>query len=605
VSRFAPIVAFALSLGLALLQLDPAWRDPGAYLVGNWTHPDCLSNHWLLAWVAEQLSSGGSLLHNDRYYWPVGDAPLLAGNGAEGFLYLPFHLAVGWPAGVTGYLLAVLTANGVAGWVLARAAGAGPWAALLGAAATGRWAYTLQEAGSGRFSQVSVFWLLFFLAAWLGFLAQPDRRRALGAAALLAATSFFYWYYGLFGVLAGGVLLVVRGRGAPPVRLLATFAGTFLLLIGPWAVLFIQPWSSIPGTGDELMVFPHPEALRDATLPVLPFRVGEGRLAGHAMVAPLWLLGLAGAALSMRRALRGDRLALGLLLCWLVFAALALGPAFTRAPYTVLYGLAAPLRRFWWPVRHLAVAVPLWGVFAALALSATPVRGRWRALIPLTALGVAASIGPLLRSQGAPAVAHLTTVSLPHRGLSALAKLPDGVLLEPPLSPEAASAQHHLALQILHGKTLLTGHAMWVRRVRPPAWDRFVAANSLLDGLQSIERGRGADRLVFDPADLAALEQQGVRWVSLNRALFTLNLRDLVHTYRRLFDALFGSPVIRDTGMWVWDVSNWTGRSDVLVGPFTWPPGLPQGGPDRPVQGRRPKSAIFHAREAAHHPPKR
>ena len=93
-------------------------------LVGDWHHPDCLGNHWLLVWVAERLSSGQSLVHNDSYYWPVGDAPWIAGNGSEGLLYLPFHLLWGWPVGVAAYAGAVWVGNGLAGWALGRAAGA-------------------------------------------------------------------------------------------------------------------------------------------------------------------------------------------------------------------------------------------------------------------------------------------------------------------------------------------------------------------------------------------------------------------------------------------------------------------------------------------------
>ena len=73
-----------LCLGLALGVAGPLALDPANRIAGDWRHPDCLGNHWLLVWVAEQIRSGGSLLHNDLYYWPFGDAPWLAGNGSEG-----------------------------------------------------------------------------------------------------------------------------------------------------------------------------------------------------------------------------------------------------------------------------------------------------------------------------------------------------------------------------------------------------------------------------------------------------------------------------------------------------------------------------------------
>ncbi|MDP6933971.1 MAG: hypothetical protein QGG40_13690, partial [Myxococcota bacterium] len=53
------LIAVSLAcLGLALQQTWPGWDAPDEWLVGNWVHPDCLSNHWLLVWVTEQLLEG-------------------------------------------------------------------------------------------------------------------------------------------------------------------------------------------------------------------------------------------------------------------------------------------------------------------------------------------------------------------------------------------------------------------------------------------------------------------------------------------------------------------------------------------------------------------
>ena len=132
------LLALAVVLTLALWVMLPALSEADSTLVGDWMHPDCISNHWLLAWVAERLAAGEGILHNPRYYWPVGDAPVLAGNGAEGVAYLPFHVLLGWPTGAVVYLTVVLAFNGLAAWALGRALGAGPVHALLPAAATRR-----------------------------------------------------------------------------------------------------------------------------------------------------------------------------------------------------------------------------------------------------------------------------------------------------------------------------------------------------------------------------------------------------------------------------------------------------------------------------------
>jgi hypothetical protein len=57
----------------------------------------------------------------------------------------------------------------------------------------------------------------------------------------------------------------------------------------------------------------------------------------------------------------------------------------------------------------------------------------------------------------------------------ALAALPEGVVLTPPIAPQAAGSQWALMAQRAHRHPLLVGHAPWVDRVRPAAWDAAVA----------------------------------------------------------------------------------------------------------------------------------
>ena len=215
--KYTPWLAFLLSLVCAMAALAPAVADPTGTIVCNYVHPDCLSNHYLLVWVAEQLAHGQSLLHNDRYYWPIGDAPWLAGNGSEGFLYLPFHLIWGWPLGSNLYLVMILTLNGLAGYRLARALGASPLASLAAAPTGALLLYPIHELGAGRFSQASACWLGFFLAEWILLVREGSEAsffRAVKAGIFLFVTSFFYWYHGLFGVMAGrsGRGCIFRGR---------------------------------------------------------------------------------------------------------------------------------------------------------------------------------------------------------------------------------------------------------------------------------------------------------------------------------------------------------------------------------------------------------
>lgn len=602
--RLLPLLAAAaLSLGLALRALDPAWRRPDRWVVGNWNHPDCLSNHWLLVWVVEQLTQGGSLLHNDRYYWPVGDAPLLAGNGGEGFLYLPFHLAFGWPQGVLWYSVLVLTLNGVAGWSLARAAGGGPWSSLLGAAAVGLSPFLFLELSSGRFTQVSVCWLLWFLAAWLRLLDRPTVPRALGAAALLAVTSFFYWYYGLFGVMAGAVLALVRAlharRWEPglPWRVFGAFCAAFLGMIGPWAVVFLRGWSQIPGTA-ETTEFPHPEAMINLPGLVWPFLIREGGTVGAAMALPLFAVGAAGWLLVGLGARRGEGAwrspaARGLAIVALLFYGLNQGPVSDFAPYSLVYRWVEPLRRFWWPMRHVVVWQPALAALGAVALTAALARlGRPRLELPVVAALLAWAPAALERQRAHPEVS-LSSVRLPPKVYPTLATRPGAVLVEPPLTGATASTQQQLVYQLWHRKTLLAGHAMWVDRVRPDAWDAFVAGNSFLAQLQALERGELRGTFRFEAADLQALLDQDVRWFSVNRELFPLALRDLVDAYKGLFDELFGRALDQAQGHWIWDGRRWTGAAEAPIRDFTWPANVVPGGPSQPILGRRPQSTVF------------
>jgi hypothetical protein len=589
VRRPLPLLLACLgAFGLALAQLRSLLGGTVPLLPGNPYHPDNLGNHWLLVWVAERLAAGRGLLHTDAYYWPVGDAPVLAGNGMEGALYLPFHLLFGWPAGFAGWALLVLSLNGLGGWALARAAGASPAAAWVALGLCGASPYFLQELGSGRFSQVDAGWLLLFLAAWLRFLARPSRGWALASAALLAVTAVFYWYYAWFGVMAGAVLWAASPR--PPPARLALFSAAFLALIGPWAAAFAQRWASIPGT-DELSAFPPEEARVDAlslgwTMPLLP---GAGLHVGAIEPAPLLLLSLLGLSYFLWRSVRDPR-PRGLLLVGLLFFALSLGP--DGGLYTALYGLAAPLRRFWWPIRHIVVVHAILGVLGALLLDRLP----GRALRRLGPLGAALAL-PALALQGLDTAAAVRPIDWPPADYLRLAALPDGVVLQTPLAPEATAGEEVLFFQMVHRKRLLGGHAQWVDRVRPPEWDRFVGANSFLSALQALERGEVVGEFRFDPASLTALREGGLRWVVLDRSLFTYDLAPLHKTEDRLWDALFGLPVYQGRGFGIWDMRQWTGRAELPLEPgFTWREGVERGGPTRPLIGGRPRSSTFDPR---------
>jgi hypothetical protein len=262
---------------------------------------------------------------------------------------------------------------------------------------------------------------------------------------------------------------------------------------------------------------------------------------------------------------------------------------FGLSPFQLLYGLAAPLRRFWWPSRHVLVCDV---ALALLAARAVPSLGRAGRDV-LLGLGLVATIPLLLLLQGPGVRAHSTALCWPPPFYAALAEQPGEVLLQLPLSPRVAVSQAPLLLQLAHGKALLNGHAPWVDRVRPPAWDAFVADNSFLAGLQAVEDGSLHGDLTFDGADIEAVRAAGLALVVLDRELYPLRLGEAVSRQRRVLTALFGEPVAGEEGAWAWRTDRWTGAARVALDPWTFPRGAAPRDGSVPIDVRTPPSATF------------
>lgn len=593
------LAALASCLALALAATSPVWLDPGQGMLCGVMHPDCAGNQWLLVWVAERVADLEGLLHNDRYYWPVGDSPFLAGNGGEGLLYLPFHLVLGWPVGANLFLVSVLVANGLAACWMARGAGASWPGALLAGAALGTGPYALRELGAGRFSQADLIWLLLFFGAWLRLLRAPRLRWGLLAGGALALASALYWYHGLFGALTGAVLAAGAAVGAwrRGARLgelswgpFAAFAACFLLLVAGPLLWYMGHWDALPGTGEDL--FPHPEAVRDSLDPMLPFLVRQGRFIGQALPATVVIL----AAVQVVKLVlgRSDRPWLdgSLLVCWMLFLALAMGPGLSLAglsPFELLYGVAAPLRRFWWPSRHVLVCNLALCLLAARALPELK-RGWARAGL---ALLLVVTVPVQLWVQGPGNRAHSTALAWPPEFYARLADEPGEVLLDLPLSPRVALSQKPLLYQLAHGKISLNGHGLWVDRVRPPAWDAFVADNGLLAGLQGVEDGSLEGDLVFEAADVEVLRDRGLALIVLNREHYPLGLVTAVERQRAVLTTLFGPPFASTTGAWAWRTAAWTGTTSVPLEPWELPAGAALRDGSVPIDMRTPPSLTF------------
>lgn len=605
------LLAILLYVGLALYALYPAWLTPEHGVVGNWAHPDMISNHWLYRWISHQLVTGGSILHNDRYYVPVGDAPWLAGNGSDAIPYTLVALFLAWPGSVTFWTALTLVLNGLSGMALARATGARHAGALVVGAAVCFSSYVLFELCGGRFAQAPLYWMGFFLVAWLKLLeaapttgpAWPGRRAAALAALaglLYGGAAFTYWYYGLWAAWFGALIFAFQPRW----RALVPFVPMALATTLPPLAVFLAHWGEVVGAA-EASEFPHPLA-RESALP-LTFGLWSGRGRWGEVTLPLALSLGALLAVGARvtgpvLATRGGRARLraawdafsplerGLVAASLLFYGLSLGPTVLLpgevstglpGPYWLAYGLAGTLRRFWWPYRHIGpltlLLVPLaaHGVDSLLgwlrAQAAPDLRGR------VPALGAVALTLLLPFEVGARAGRISTQTSYwvepePYRELD---RLPGDAILEPPLSPQLAASQQPLSYQWVHGKRLVGGHAMWVDRVRPDAWDAWVAKNTLLTSLQTLEQGELLGPLKLEAADIAGLREVGVRYAVLNPEYFPAELAPLVPAYSSVFEALFGEPVLEaEEGLYVWDLERYTGVVEVDALPFRIPGSL-------------------------------
>lgn len=598
--RWGPALAAAsLAVGLALGLAPELARAPDTTLACLWAHPDCLGNHWLLVWVAEGLVQGRSLLHNDSYFLPFGDAPWLAGNGSAGFVYLPFHLAWGWPRGAAFYVLVVLVGNTLGGWCLGRAAGAGRWGALVTATVCGSSIYALEELSAGRFSQGDLGWFWAALAGWLALLRRPGWGSATLASLATAGAAVLYWYHGWFLLLAVGVVTLAQwiGRGALPWAWLMGAGASSLGLVLPVLLPFLRGWGAVVGTGEgfrpELMdslqfgaralhrggTLPVPAVVLAVAAVVFALRAG-GRSAasgvgavggpaadGHPAPASLEPPPRGGAVRGGGEA----HAVVAFVVVAVLFTWLALGP--DAGLFAWVHGSVPPLQRFWWPYRYVV------GLVAAVAvLSGLAVRDR-----PLAATLLALAMPISLSLQGAPLFVHQTRVDWPPAPWEALGELPGEAVWVLPFTGSLQGTEAPLLHQLAHGKRLVNGHAPWVDRVRPDGWDAWVAANPVLAGFAASEAGRGG-RVTVAPSAVEDLLGHGVAWVVVDRSALPRGLEGLVEGWETALTALFGPGQELGGGVVAWEVARLAHVEVVDLPSVEVPRGVRRGGSNRPLR---------------------
>jgi len=573
--RWSVLACVCLSFIIGVLRLGPAFWAPSQYLVGGWGHPDNLGNHWLLVWVAERVLAGESLLHNTQYYLPVGDHPWLAGNGSEGFLFLPFYALLGWPVGTVPLVLLYFIGIGLGGYVISVAAGAGRAASLIGSVVLTASGFWVREMNAGRFSQLDGMWLLLSLGLFIGLCVK--KRSAvwtLGCGLCVGLTGVFYWYYAYFFVLSASIVVLsaLVCRFSIQWRQVLQAAAISLVTISLLAMVYWQNWDLVPGVDEG--VFPAPDAYADAMTLSGAWLVPFGRTAGAVQSVPTLLLSVL-TCVRFRHWSQKQRwgMLMALILC-LAFGLLAFGP---KTPFfQLVYGWSEPLRRFWWPSRHLI----LWTVgFSILSsLGGKYLVDRFSNSKQLwMAIGLSALIPFSLWVQGdRPFHANHTPVEHPVEEYLPIADIDGDGIIMPPINPRIANTQLPLLLQLTHKKRLLTGHGMWVDRVRPDAWDEFVSENALLQALLDYELGDSAQVLITS-SDIEELQVNGMDLIVLDAKLFPRPMAGLVPNLAKVYTQLFGQPVHRGDQIRVWNIRNWTGTTTIDFPAWSLPPNLTLG----------------------------
>ena len=581
-------LCLTLSVFMAALRLGPVLWNPSQYSVGGWGHPDNLGNHWLLVWVAERLRMGESILHNTEYYVPVGDYPWLAGNGSEGFLYAPFHWLLDWPTAVVPLVVLYFVGIGLGGYTIALQAGAGRWGALVASTVLTSSGFWTREMNAGRFSQLDGMWLLLSFGLFLGLCIQSRIKLwIVGCGICIGLTGFFYWYYAYFFVVSAAVCVgcALLFRLKLQWKQISQAALVSWITIAPLAFIYWKNWSLVPGVNE--VVFPSPDAFADAMTLSGSWLVPFGRTAGAVQSIPTLLLTVAGCA-QIRKFDLNQRWGVfsALLLC-LVFGLLAFGP---KTPlFELFYGWADPLRRFWWPSRHLVIWTVGFSILSGFGAQTLLERVSKRVRGP-TSVGLALLIPLSFWLQGAqPFHANHTPIEYPVEEYAPIAALNGDAIIMHPINPKVANTQLPLLLQLTHRKRLLTGHGMWVDRVRPQAWDQFIEGNTFLSSLSKYEVGETTE-LTVSEKDIRALEVQGLDLIVLDAKLFPRPLMGLVPNLAKVYTTLFGQPTHRGEQLRVWSTANWTGTTQIELPTWILPPNLTLGNgrhkmPD-PAEGR-------------------
>lgn len=552
ISRRPAVLAAVLTGVVAVVLAWPALST--GQLLGSARNPDAITTIWSAWWSGAALSSAGSPLSGTHSFFPIGHTPIIDGL-LDSVLFSPFFAILGSTAGFNLAALLCLWSAGMGAWVLARAAGASPHAAIIAGVGLEMSPVVVLEIQEGRLSQaLVVFWLLALAGMVRLARGEGDHRLAAATGAACAAAVLVYWHSGVFLALAVGVLWAAQHREMDRARLsrLGIAVGVCALLSGPLVAMLLMGAGELQGAAqtvnDGLERYHRGErslssAIQNSLHWQWPFTTEDIRAPDRRIATGL--LALSGLALFWQRAGRWR---------WLMVAGvgyvLALGPYLKSAegspmpwamPYRLLHDYLPSFSQMWWPGRAALITTAAVSVLAALGLDDL---GR-RMKLSRRALVV---VGLVLLCLDLPwRVEHLPMTLSRTPNTDDIYTQIDGPILTTPVLGVSSSSQAALLHQTTHGQPILYGPDGYIPANRPRALVEYVKANSLLSVLSTGGRGE------VSPEDVDALIADGFVWAVVDVTTFPKDKgQHQAAAQARLFKEMWGDPLLKDQHVSAW-----------------------------------------------------
>ena len=590
-ARRAWIAEAAVATAAALAVTAPAWHSPGT-VVGD-VHSSLLAEgSWALTRLPDVLREGAGFLHTTQVWAMSGGEATWTHGRLAALQALPFYAVTSYPLVSSLAAVAVVIANVLASAWLIRVAGAGRVLALAGALFTGAGPYVVGELARGDLGSATVWPLALALAGWIAAIRAPTPRGSWRAAALTILAACLYTPYGLFVLGAAGMLAAARWHAERSFEALrplvpAASISSVVLLVLLWASSRALATPSSPSA-----------AAIAGSLPFhsLVWPPADG--ASRDWVPWLWLV-LAGVGWVFRERAEAPWILRGLGVASVVSWVLALGPCLVTAdgvaagshmPFHVVYGLFPLLRWFVAPYQHLALLGMGVATVGAVGID-TYTRSRPRLAGAVAVLGVLGlTMEPMAR--GLAVTAPVSRLALSPTWVEEFAELPPGIMLFTPLEGRMRLHDGDLLLSGPLRHALFTGPRPWDDLARPAAFDALLERSSFLSELQRFERGQEiagdpqrANRFTYDPADLQALCDGGLRWVVVWDPMYARLIQRLAPATRQLFQTLSGAPILQGEGISVYDLTHGDPAGNVTAPAWRMPKGVVIGSGSAPMEG--------------------